>query len=133
MTMPNSGFITFNYKDKIIGQSWVWYDDKSKTICLDNIEIPHRYLEKINQNNTIQKSFIDCLLRIEKSFKEEMNKRGLEVNKVTIGEGYNDIKEILDKNFSLVKDGWHLSDYDGYSDAYSQYEIKQLEKSNKRK
>ena len=103
MTMPNSGFITFNYKDKIIGQAWVWYDEKSKTICLDNIEIPHKYLEKIHQNKAVQNSFVDCLLRIEKSFKEEMNKRGLKVEKVTIGKGYNDIEEILCRNFMLSK------------------------------
>ena len=72
-------------------------------------------------------------MRIEENFKAEMNKRGLEVNRVTIGEGYNDIKEMLDKNFSLVKDSKYLSDYSGYSDASSQYEIKQLEKNNKRK
>jgi len=131
MTMPNSGFITFNYKDKIIGQSWVWYDEKSKTICLDNIEIPHKYLEKINKNKDIQKSFIDCLLRIEKNFKEEMNKKGLKVNKVTIGEGYNDIKGLLDKNFILIKGSRCLSDYGGYSDASSQYEIKKLVNNRK--
>ena len=105
---------------------------KSKTICLDNIEIPHRYLEKINQNKTIQNSFVDCLLRIEKSFKEEMNTKGLEVKKVTIGKGYNDIKEILDRNFTLAKDSSYLSDYNGYSDAASQYEIKALNLTKKR-
>lgn len=132
MTMPNSGFIIFTNKDKIIGQSWVWYDAESKTICLDNIEIPHRYLEKINQNKTIQKSFVDCLLRIEKSFKEEMNKKGLKTYKVTIGKGYNDINEILDKNFYSVNDSCQLSDYDGYSDANSQYEINSENRNKKR-
>ena len=132
MTMPNSGFITFNYNDKIIGQSWVWYDEKSKTICLDNIEIPHRYLEKINQNEIIQKSFIDCLLRVKKSFIEEMNSRGLEVKKVTIGQGYNDIKEILSKTFSISTTHCYLSDYNGYSDAASQYEISNINRNNKR-
>ena len=124
MTKANSGFIIFNYKDKIIGQSWVWYDEKKKTICLDNIEIPHRYLEKINQNKIIQKNFIECLLRIENNFKEKMKKHGLEVNKVTIGKGYNDIKEILNQKFLLIKESSCLTDYGGYSDASSQYLIK---------
>lgn len=132
MTNPNSGFITFNYKSKIIGQAWVWYDEVSKTVCLDNIEIPHRYLEKINQNKTIQKSFIDCLLRMEKGFKEDMNKRGLKVDKVTIGEGYNDIRSILNNSFKLNSDTSKLSGYHGYSDASSQYVISRVEKSNKR-
>ena len=131
MTMPNSGFITFNYRDKIIGQSWVWYDEESNTVCLDNIEVPHNYLEKINQNKTIQKSFIDCLLRIEESFKKEMNKRGLKVDKVTIGKGCNDLERILDLNFELLKYHNFLSGYGGYTDASSQYEIKRVKKNNR--
>jgi hypothetical protein len=133
MSMPNSGFIVFYYNGKIIGQSWVWYDKKSKTICLDNIEIPHRYLEKINQNKTIQKNFINCLIRIENSFKEIMNKKRLEVDKVTIGQGYNDLKDVLDKNFKILNFSSQLNDYDGYSDAGIQYEIKKIEKQTNRK
>jgi hypothetical protein len=133
MTKPNSGFLTFIYKDKIVGQAWVWYDEKSKTICLDNIEIPHRYLEKISQNKTIQKGFIDCLLRIEKSFKKAMNDKGLKVDRVTIGKGYNDLKEILDKNFLSLDYCDSLNDYGGYSDADAQYEIKKLEKHYNKK
>ena len=123
MTKPNSGFITFNYKDKIIGQAWVWYDKNTKTICLDNIEVPRRYLEKISQNKNIQKSFIECLLRIEENFKKEMNRKGFKVDKVTIGRGYNDLKEILDKNFVTIENCSNLSDYHGYSDAGYQYLI----------
>ena len=133
MTMPNSGFITFNYKGKIVGQAWVWYDESTKTICLDNIEIPHKYLEKINQNYEIQNSFIECLLRLEKSFKKEMMEKGLEVEYVTIGKGYNDIRELLDKHFISIKYPNKLSNYTGYSDAYSQYEIKELKKEKLKK
>ena len=133
MIEPNSGFITFNYKDKIIGQAWVWYDEVSKTVCLDNIEVPHNYLEKVNQNKTIQKSFIDCLLRLEDSIKKEMNEKGLKVERVLIGEGYNDIKTILSKTFDISDKTYKLSGYSGYSDASSQYEIKLLEKRNNRK
>ena len=84
----------------------------------------HKYLEKINQNKTIQKSFIDCLLRLEKGFKEEMNKQGLKVDKVTIGKGYNDIKNILNDKFETEEASTKLYGYTGYSDASSQYEIK---------
>lgn len=123
MTKPNSGFIIFYYKDRIIGQAWVWYDETSKTLCLDNIEVPHKYLEKIEHNKAIQNSFIECLLRIEENFKKEMNKKGLKVERVTIGKGYNDIKDILDKQFTLVDNPTLLSGYTAYSDASSQYEI----------
>lgn len=132
MTKPNSGFITFNYKDKIIAQAWVWYDEKNKIVCLDNIEVPHKYLEKINQNKIIQQSFIDCLLRLEKGFKEEMNKHGLKVEKVTIGKGYNDIKNILNDKFEIEKVSRKLYGYSGYSDASTQYEIKYINKTKKR-
>lgn len=131
MTKPNSGFITFNYKDKIIGQAWVWYDEASGTICLDNIEVPHKYIEKIALNKKIQKSFVECLLRLKQNFESEMNRKGFEVRKVTIGQGYNDLKFILDKYFELVEFDDVLSDYNGYSDANKQYEISLREKDKK--
>jgi len=131
MTMPNSCFITFNYKDKIIGQAWVWYDKESGTICLDNIEVPSRYCDEIKNNKMIQKSFIDCLLRLEDNFKKTMINKGFEVSKVTIGKGYNDLKEILDKEFNVVEFPNRLSDYVGYSDSSVQYEIKSLRKLKK--
>ena len=72
------------------------------------------------------------MLRIDNNFKKVMNERGLKVEKVTIGEGYNDIKEILDRNFEQLKYHNFLSGYGGYTDASSQYQIKKLEKSIKR-
>ena len=128
MTKPNSGFITFNYNERIIGQAWVWYDEESKTICLDNIEVPRKHLDKIEHNKEIQDNFIACLLRIEENFKKEMNDKGFEVNRVTIGQGYNDIKKILDNNFELICNNRKLKGYSGYSDAYNQYVIGKLNK-----
>ena len=46
--------------------------------------------------------------------------------------GYNDIKEILSKTFSLSTTPCYLSDYNGYSDAASQYEIKSLSTHKRR-
>jgi len=54
------------------------------------------------------------------------------VDKVTIGEGYNDVKAILNSTFSLSDKACKLSDYSGYSDASSQYEIKTLNITKKR-
>lgn len=123
MTMPNSGFITFNYNGTIIGQSWIWYDKETFTVCLDNIEVPRRYCEKVKSNKNIQSSFIDCLIRLKDNIVKEMNKNGLKVDKVTVGKGYNDIGEILNKEFKLVKYCSMLEGYCGYSDAIEQYEI----------
>ena len=126
MTQPNSGFIAFNYKDKIVAQAWVWYDETNKVICLDNIEVPRQYLEKINNSQEIKESFIKCLLRISENFKQEMRLHNLEVTKVTIGKGYNDVQNILEDKFEDEKTPQKLHGYIGYSDAYSQYEIKSL-------
>ena len=30
MKMPNSGFVTFRYDGKVVGQAWTWCDEKSK-------------------------------------------------------------------------------------------------------
>jgi len=133
MTKPNSGFITFNYKDKIIAQAWVWYDEENNVVCLDNIEVSRKYLEKINNNKEIKDSFIKCLLRMAESFKQEMALHNLDVVKVTIGKGYNDVKNILNNKFETEEDSTKLYGYTGYSDASSQYEIKLLEKHNNRK
>jgi len=132
MTKPNSGFITFNHKDKIIGQSWVWYDEENKVVCLDNIEVPRKYLGKINDNKQIKESFIRCLLRVEENFKKEMETRGFEVNKVTIGKGYNDIQNVLKDEFVTVDSSTKLHGYTGYSDASNQYEIRKSDNNKRR-
>ena len=123
VTQPNSKFMVFDYDNTIIGQSWVWYDEKTKTICLDNIEVPTRYCKVIKHDESLQKEFIDCLLRVAKNFKEEMKKHKLEVQHLTIGKGYNDIRDILDKEFNEVENASCLSDYYGYRDSKVQYEI----------
>lgn len=58
------------------------------------------------------------------NFISEMENHGLEVKKVTIGKGYNDIRDILEGNYKKDENVNKLSQYDGYSDADSQYVIK---------
>ena len=131
MTMPNSSFITFNYEGKIIGQAWVWYDEERKIVCLDNIEVPNKYLDKIEHNKEIQDNFIECLLRIEENFKKTMQDKGFKVDNVTVGSGFNDLKKMLSKKFKLISNAIQLKDYNGYSDAYDQYIIKKNQKNIK--
>ena len=45
----------------------------------------------------------------------------LEVNRVTIGKGFNDIRCILEKYFVIDEFASKLSDYCEYSDANEQY------------
>ena len=72
------------------------------------------------------------MLRIEENLKEEMYKRGLVVRKVTIGKGYNDITGILNERFAAEEGASPLHGYVGYSDASTQYEVKNMSKSKKR-
>lgn len=122
MTKPNSKFMTFSMNKKIVGQSWVWYNEKTKTVCLDNIELINDFLNVIKKDSKVQKDFISCLKRMASNFISEMESHDLEVKKVTIGEGFVDIKYLLDREFALEK-GEILDDYTGYSDAFNQYII----------
>ena len=112
----------FKAKDNtILGQSWVWYDELHKKICLDNIEVPKLILQTKLKSKETQKDFLHCLKRMVKNFLQEMKKKGLEVNSITIGKGYTDIKDILEENYILSNTEPILSDYTGYTDAKVQY------------
>ena len=128
MTKPNSKFMTFNYKNNIIGQAWVWYDDKSRIVCLDNIEVPSRYLDLLKKDKNIKKSFVECLKRMAENFISEMENHGLGVENVTIGEGYNDVGEVLKSSFGTSRAMPKLKYYQGYSDADKQFLIKKVKK-----
>lgn len=129
MTEPNSGFVTFRIGDKLIGQAWVWYDEKEKTVCLDNIEVPTKMLEILRKDSVMQNQFIDCLIRLKNGVQTAMGKD--KVNKVTIGLGYNDISKVLEQNFKVDRNAKTLTNYDGYTDAKNQFVItdKQQEKN----
>ena len=62
-------------------------------------------------------------ITMNEALKKEMNEKGLQVDKVTIGKGYNDVLNLLHKNFSNVDETTSLNDYTGYSDAKKQVEI----------
>ena len=124
MTMPNSKFMTFSHNKTIVGQSWVWYDETTKVICLDNIEAPDKFYELIKNDENLKREFKDCLKRVADSFIKEMGNHGLEVRSVTVGKGYNDISYLLKDMFEEVKEASSLCGYDKYSDSKEQYVIK---------
>lgn len=99
LSNPNGGFVVFELNNKIIGQSWVWYDERSKKICLDNIEIPRS--AKYNATKP-ESDFIGCLKRLSEGFKTEMANKGKEVSIVSMGKGYNDILEVALGSFNEV-------------------------------
>lgn len=121
ITSLNSRFMVFKTGHIIVGQSWVWYDEVTKRICLDNIEIPKKVLNSYLKKKEFQKEFLKCLTRVCDGFLEKMNSKGLEVSSITVGKGYNDLKNILSDSFPLISDQSKLSGYDGYSDATNQY------------
>lgn len=99
LSNPNGGFVVFELNNKIIGQSWVWYDERSKKICLDNIEIPRSAKDKATKKEA---DFIGCLKRLSEGFKTEMTSKGKEVYIVSMGKGYNDILEVALGSFNEV-------------------------------
>ena len=64
---------------------------------------------------------ISCLKRMSKAFLTAMEEKGLEVDSITVGSGYNDMGGFLSLQFKKSKDEPKLSGYGGYSDASTQY------------
>ncbi|MGN1227244.1 MAG: leucine-rich repeat domain-containing protein [Christensenellales bacterium] len=122
MTKPNSSFLVFrNANNEILGQAWVWYDEKTKQVTLDNIEVPHCKLNNLNKDKELQDEFIDCLVRVRQGFISAMGND--KVQNVTIGMGYNDITTLIEKNFTRSKESFKLTNYNGYTDATCQFII----------
>lgn len=121
MAEPNSGFVVLRAGDKIIGQAWVWYDEKTKQITLDNIEVPHVAQQKIKQDTVLQQNVLKCLDRLGAGFFKGMKEKGLAVQQITIGKGYNDFNSILAQNYDTVKHPQTLTDYHDYTDANAQF------------
>ena len=117
MTQPNSGFLVFRYNGEIIGQAWVWYDENSKQLTLDNIEVPKSVEDKIKKSKTLQNEFINAILRVKSGFEKEMGKD--KVKRVTIGARYNDINSVLSNTFNTLVSSKLiiLANYTGYTDA----------------
>ena len=130
ITKPNSGFVKFMSSDKIVGQSWVWYNEKTGVVCLDNIEVPTIWQKEMHKKE-FQTSFINCIKRLANSFKQEMEKNGHKVTRVTIGSGYNDLQGIDSFERKQTSKTVLPEDYNGYSDATSSwYVIPTLQKTS---
>ncbi len=129
LTKSNSGFVKFSINEKLVGQSWVWYNQKTGIVCLDNIEVPTIWKKELEKKENAE-SFLKCLTRLANAIKDEMETNNNPVKCVTIGAGCNDLNAItkfkqIDSNHIELPD-----DYHGYSDAQStQYIIPLIEKS----
>lgn len=100
-TDPSSGFATINYNGKIIAQTWIWYDYKTKTIALDNIEVPEVYEKLVNKD--LQNDVAACIDRLCDNLFYQMRMSGHQVENVIIGKANTDI-ESLCKDYYLEND-----------------------------
>ncbi len=145
-TSPSSGFLTFEEKildengedsDKtqILGQAFIWYDPKTYTVCYDNIELPKsliRYLksEGKTENGTTIEDFFESLEKSADALMIDMNNKGYKVDKVTVGQGFNDLNEYFDGKYKVIiprqnEDFPKIQDEDVYTDAgLAQYIIR---------
>ncbi len=127
MTRANSGFLVIKKGERILGQAWVWYDEKRKQVTLDNIEVPSRVLKIINSDKVLQDEIVECLKRVCVGFDKAMNdETHYRVKKITVGAGYNDFNKILQDNFDKVDNPKYLEDYNGYTDADEQFLLKNI-------
>ena len=134
-TNKNAGFLVFeeNIKDeqgnptgetRVLGQAYVWYDPETKTVCYDNIEIPTKILGELKKNaenvdGLRVEEFLHAVVESADAIMANMNRRGIEVERVTTGKGYNDLADEIEKSFGApqTKNLARHRDYDGYSDA----------------
>lgn len=132
---PKAGFMVFEQDQfdingkvigkRIVGQAYVWYDPKTKTVCYDNIEVPITLVDKLFSGDKKQgetftsENFIDTVIESADAIMRAMNVGGNIVERVTTGEQYNDLKDALNKKFGRpeTKNLAVHRGYSGYSDA----------------
>lgn len=120
ITMPNSNFVVFKMQEHIIGQAWIWYDEQTKQVTLDNIEMPASLIEKVLKNAEIKDAFLMCVERFCLNIMQKMNENQNMVDAVTIGLGYNKIGVELVKKYGIIKNAKKLTTYANYTDANKQ-------------
>ena len=131
---PNSAFLIFEetIKDengkltntkRILGQAYVWYDPKTKTVCMDNIEVPNAIIKELTSSNTTRNGvslseLLDIIEASAISLQNTMNRNNIMVNQVTIGYGFNDLSKYLKNRYKLTFQDLAKNPSSGvYSDA----------------
>ncbi len=137
---PKAGFIVFEHKNsnpdkeekRIVGEAYMWYDPETKTVCFDNIEVPTKVLKELKKDNKKEdelsfNNFVKAVINSADAIMYDMNRNGIEVQRVTTGKGYNDLATVLEKSFGKAEFNPIAKhrNYSGYSDANSaQYLIR---------
>ena len=97
---PASCFVAYKKDNKIIGQSWLWYNEENKTVGIDNIEVPENLKKVVNQTHKTE--FIDCVERLSKNLFQDLNAENCPVENIIIGCKATDIS-MLDKVYPKEK------------------------------
>ena len=111
-------FVVRDKEGNIVSQSWVWRN--KDVICFDNIEIPNKAFDRSSNRKKFTKNIYDIYKKaaeelIEKDkevYKKlldegkitEKQYQGITLKKVTVGIGYNDIAEAIEKYSIKDKD-----------------------------
>lgn len=142
-TNPNAGFLVFEESEldddgkptgeiRILAEAYVWYDPETKTVCYDNIEIPTKVLDELRRGNRqggrlSSKALMDSVVESADAIMLAMNRKGIKVDRVTTGQGYNDLQSELEERFGSPEKNPKAKHrgYSGYSDAKTaQYVIR---------
>jgi len=134
LTSENSTFMAIakqGEENLPLAQAWVWYNEKEKTICLDNIEIPTIILDEIGKKEAgkeLREEVFFAFARYVKDIANSTTEKGYPVEKVVTGSGYNDlIKTLVHATTDEEKAKMSIKstekpialpyDYHGYTDA----------------
>ncbi len=109
-------FIIKDEEGNTVAQSWVWRNQN--VLCFDNIEIPEKAFTRANRGGNSTEQFTDTVFALyqqageelitkdEEEFKKALDEgkiteeqyQALKLGKVTVGLGYNDIADSLERN-----------------------------------
>ena len=106
-TNVNSTFMTINKGNKILAQGWIWYDSKTQTVAIDNIEVPEVMYNIVNKEKGDEVK--ECIQRFCDNAFRTMNENGYEVKNVIIGKSRTDL-ESLSANYERVTEMAKLID-----------------------
>lgn len=109
-------FVIKDEAGNIVAQSWVWRNQN--VLCFDNIEIPAKAFTRAERSGMTREEFTDTVFQLYQQAAEELIKKDAEayaklledgkitqeqyesirLAKVTVGTGYNDIADALNRN-----------------------------------
>lgn len=120
----NSTFMKIESKDKkFYAQAWVWYNEETKTICLDNLEMPGDIMNELidyTSNEKIFNEFFGALARYARDIATATIKKGYPVDKVTLGMGHNDLMSVLNIATNDISSKVTLREDSDFGDEMSQ-------------